>query len=579
MEQEISILIPKALESLKNNKISEAESIIKKVLMLNNSNFEALNLMGIIMGMQNYHSEAKNFFKKSIKINSKNILTNYNLAKTLSELNEDHEAIIYYKEAIQLDKNYHDALCGYGMSLFKLNKFTEALEAYNNALNIHPYSIICLINKAILLNKIKRNQEAIICCDEVLKINLNIYEAWYNKIIYLLELDLDEEAIDCFEKVKELKIIDTTKDFKLFSRLAIAYYKLGKYFDADVNFNVALKINPNSSKVKYNLAFLQLMSGNFIDGFANYEHRFNLPNLDLFTFKNKKTENFDLINFQELKYNTLPQLNNLSDLRDKTLLIIDEQGYGDFIQFSRYIYKLLEYNPRQIILEVKKSLRNFIGLQFGDSIKIIEIGSFVKENVDFKIALLSLPHLFKTTLDSIPYSNKYFNIPKILCSKWEGILNINKKKINIGIACSGSSKNILDSIRSIDLEKFEVLTKYADLFLLQNSINENDQKFLESKKSLIKFIGKDINCFSDLAATIQNMDLVISIDTVFVHLAGALGKKAYLILSSHHDWRWLLDINYSPWYKSLILCRRKNDEKSWDRIFNNIIEDLKNIKI
>jgi len=579
MEEEISILIPKALESLKNNKISEAESIIKKVLIFNNSNFEALNLMGIIMGMQNYHIEAKNFFKKSIKVNPKNILANFNLAKTLSELNEDQEAIIYFKEAIQLDKNYHDALCGYGMSLFKLNKYTEALEAYNNALNVNPYSIICLINKAILFNKIKRNQEAIICCDEVLKIDLDIYEAWYYKIIYLLELDLNEEAIYCFEKAKKLKIIDTTKDFKFFLKLAIAYYKLGKYFDADINFNIALKINPNSSEAKHNLAFLQLISGKFIDGFQNYEHRLNLPYLDLFTFKNKDSEIFDSINFQELKYNTLPQLINLNDLRDKKLLIIDEQGHGDFIQFSRYIYKLLEYNPRQIILEVKKSLRNFAEIQFGNSVKIIEIGSFVKEKVDFKIALLSLPHLFKTTLDSIPYSNKYFNIPKILSSKWEGILSINKKKINIGIACSGSSKHIIATIRSVDLEKFEVFTKYADLFLLQNSVNENDQEFLDSKKTLIKFIGKDIDCFSDLAAVIENMDLVISIDTVFTHLAGALGKKTYLLLSSYHDWRWLLDINYSPWYNSLILCRRKNEEKNWDRIFNNIIEDLKNIKI
>jgi len=579
MREDISILISKAVENLKNNKISEAENIIKKILVLDNSNFEALNLMGIIMGMQNYHSEARKFFEKSIKINPKNILTNFNLAKTLSELNEDQEAVIYFKEAIQLDKNYHDAFCGYGMSLFKLNKFTEALEAYNNALNIHPRSIICLINKAILLNKIKRNQEAIICCDEVLKINLGIHEAWYNKIIYLLESDLDEEAIHCFEKAKKLKIIDITKDFKIFLRLAIAYYKLGKYFDAEINFNIALKINKNSSDVKYNLAILQLICGKFIDGFENYEHRLNLPHLDLFTFKNKESENFDLINFAELKYNTLPQLNNLSELRNKTLLIIDEQGYGDFIQFSRYIYKLLEYHPRQIVLEINKSLRNFAEIQFGNSIKIIEIGSFLKESVDFKIALLSLPYLFKTTLNSIPYSDKYFNIPKISSSKWEEILNINKKKINIGISCSGNSKNKLDSIRSIDLEKFEVLTKYADLYLLQNSINESDQKFLASKKSLIKFIGKDINCFSDLGAVIQNMDLVISIDTVFIHLAGALGKKAYLLLSGYHDWRWLLDINYSPWYNSLILYRRKNDEKNWDRIFSIIVENLKNIKI
>jgi len=303
-----------------------------------------------------------------------------------------------------------------------------------------------------------------------------------------------------------------------------------------------------------------------------------LPNLDILGFKNKVSKNLDTANFQELKYNILPTLTNLNNLRNKTLLIKDEQGFGDFIQFSRYIYKLLEYNPKQIIVEVHKNLQDFIKAQFDSSVRIIDVGDFIKENIDFKITLLSLPHLFKTTLDSIPYSNKYFTISKNLPSKWKHILEKNKK-IKIAIACSGSSKYKLNNFRSVDLEKFEPLTKYADLFLLQNSINKNDEQFLESKKSLIKFIGKDINCFSDLATIIKNMDLVISVDTVFVHLAGALGKKTYLLLSSFHDWRWLIDINYSPWYDSLTLCRRKKIEKNWDRVFDDIIKNLKNFRI
>ena len=100
MQEEVSILISKALESLKNNKIGKAKNIIKKALILNNSNFEALNLMGTIMGIQNYHSEAKTFFEKSVKLNPKNIFANFNLARTLFALNEDHEAIIYFKKEI-----------------------------------------------------------------------------------------------------------------------------------------------------------------------------------------------------------------------------------------------------------------------------------------------------------------------------------------------------------------------------------------------------------------------------------------------------------------------------------------------
>jgi tetratricopeptide (TPR) repeat protein len=576
MKEEISILISKALESLKNNKIGEAKNIIKKALILNNSNFEALNLMGTIMGIQNYHSEAKVFFEKSVKLNPKNIFANFNLARTLFALNEDHEAIIYYKKAIELDKNYHDALCGYGMSLFKLNKFTEALKQYNDALNINPNSIVCLINKAILLNKINKNKEAIVCCDEVLKINQSVYEAWHNKIIYLLELELNEEAISCFEEGKRLKIIDTTKDYKIFLKLAQVYYKLGLHSDSEINCKIAFKINPNSSEIKYNLALSQLISGNLLEGFKNYEHRFNLPSLNLYGFKKDDSESFYVLKYLKNLEN-IPKLTNLSHLRNKTLLIANEQGYGDFIQFSRFIYKLLEYNPKQIIVEVYKNLQDFIKFQFNNSVKIVDIGFFIKDKIDFVITLPSLPFLFKTTLNSIPYSNKYFSVSRILSSKWKKILE-NNKKINIGIACSGNFENKNNNIRSIDLENFESLKKYANLFLLQNSINNNDQKFLGSKQSLIKFIGRDINFFDDLAAVIQNMDLVISIDTVFTHLAGALGKKTYLILSGYHDWRWLLNTNYSPWYDSLNIYRRKKNENNWEGVFSNIIKDLQNIK-
>lgn len=576
MQRKISILISNALESLKNNKISEAKNFTKKALVLDNSNFEALNLMGTILGIQNYHSEAKIFFEKLVKLNPKNTFSNFNLARTLSELNEDFEATIYYKKAIELDKSYHDALCGYGMSLFKLNKFTEALEKYNSALNIDPNSIVCLINKAILLNKINKNKEAIVCCDEVLKINKSVYEAWHNKIIYLLELELNEEAISCFEEGKRLKIIDTTKDYGIFLKLAQIYYKLGLHFDSEINCKTALKINPNSSEIKYNLALSQLISGNFLEGFKNYEHRFNLPSLNLYGFKKDDPESFYLLKY--LKYSeSIPKLTNLSHLRGKTLLIVNEQGYGDFIQFSRFIYKLLEYNPKQIIVEVYKNLQDFIKFQFNSSVKIVDIGFLIKDKIDFVITLPSLPFLFKTTINSIPYSNKYFSVSRILSSKWKKILK-NNKKINIGIACSGNIENKNNNSRSIALEKFEPLKKFANLFLLQNAINNNDQKFLNSKQSLIKFIGKDINLFDDLAAVIENMDLVISIDTVFTHLAGALGKKTYLILASYHDWRWLIDINYSPWYDSLTIYRRKKNENNWDRVFSDITKDLENIK-
>jgi hypothetical protein len=257
-------------------------------------------------------------------------------------------------------------------------------------------------------------------------------------------------------------------------------------------------------------------------------------------------------------------------------LIWSEQGLGDSIQFCRYIYKILDLGAK-VTFDIPKTLTAFISRQFNCTIN--ETGNgLVKDNFDFQIPLLSLPMLFNTNINDIPFSNTYLKTSKNKDIEWFKKLKLTKQKLNIAISCAGNPKYVADSERSANLEIFYPLINKANLFLVQKEIKIEDEIFLK-KYPQINFIGKDIDNFDDLASVIENMDLVISVDTSISHLAAAIGKKVFILLSRISDWRWMLDSGTSPWYNSVTLLRKKSNPKTktedWSDAFETIIKEFK----
>ena len=202
----------------------------------------------------------------------------------------------------------------------------------------------------------------------------------------------------------------------------------------------------------------------------------------------------------------------------------------------------------------------------------------VKNNFDFQVPLLSLPLLFNTDLNSIPYNEAYLKTSKNKDNEWLHKLKLTKKKLNIAITFAGNPNYVADSERSANLEIFHPLVDKANLFLIQKDIKKEDEIFLK-KYPQIKFIGKDIDNFDDLASVIQNMDFVISTDTSIPHLAAAIGKKVFILLGRITDWRWMLNSGKSPWYSSATLLRKKYNPKTkiddWSDAFEAIMKEFK----
>jgi hypothetical protein len=258
-------------------------------------------------------------------------------------------------------------------------------------------------------------------------------------------------------------------------------------------------------------------------------------------------------------------------LQGKTILIYGEQGLGDFIQFCRYV-KLVSDLGAKVILETPEALAGLMESLEGISQLVIKGEEF--PIYDYQSPLLSLPLAFHTNLNSIPNAVGYINLDHHLnkTMEWKARLG-SKLKPRVGLVWSGNPRHKNDHNRSLLLRDiFPFLPNQFEYISLQKEVREVDKLTLDSNPLILNFASY-LNDFLDTAALIDNLDLVITVDTSVAHLSGALGKKTLLLLPYVADWRWLLDREDSPWYPSMKLYRQ-HAIGDWNSVLDKVKFDL-----
>jgi tetratricopeptide (TPR) repeat protein len=613
MNQNIDSLLKLSIQSFKSGNFKESKLSFLKILETKPKNFEALLSVGVILGIEKNYNSAIEYFQKAIKINPNNYLVNYNLALVFAELdnhteaikhystatkiNPNHliswinsgkillilkkydEAITHYDQVIRLKPDYLEAWVNKGISLNNLKRYDEALFCYDHAiklksdyaelwsnksialdnLNRYEESIFCcdqaiklspdyveaLVNKAVSLNNLKRYDEALYCCDQAIKLKIDYAEAWSSKGISLNNLRHYEQALSCFDQAIKLR-----SDYaEAWSNKGFSLDKLKRHDEALSCCDQAIKLRPDYYDSYWNKSLIKLVIGDFENGWELYKYRWQKG--DAYQYRHFNIKKLEL----------------LSNLKDKKILIWYEQGFGDTIQFSRFIPKLINLGAI-VTFEVQKDLEVFFKNQFE-----CEITSKVNvtDHFDFQAPLLDLVRLFKTSIDNIPSNHDYLKVQYKVVD-WKKKLKLSKNKLNVGISISGSSNYKDNFIRSLPLKNIEPLIQAANFFVIQKELSDKDINFLR-KYPEIHFLGREIVNFSDTAAIVENMDLIISIDSSLIHLAGALGKKSFLMLPWIPEWRWMLDRSDSPWYQSIKIFRQKSIG-DWDSVIREIKLEL-----
>ncbi len=427
------------------------------------------------------------------------------------------QAEILYRKILVEDSNNADAMHLLGVIVHQLGKHEEAIAYISKAIKLNPNNAIYYNNLAMVYDSLNR----------------------------------EEESTKNFKRALEIDSNHTNAHLAYYN-LGVCYADKGDITSALEYYDKAIELNRNFYDARWNRGLLLLTSGRFEEGWREYECRF------------KKKSPTDSRVFDK------PQWDG-SSLKGRRILILSEQGLGDSIQFMRYI-PLVKDKVGYVIYECKKELRRLFD-DFPGIDEIVEKEKNTIPNVKFDTYtyLMSLPGIFNTSLDNIPNKIPYLKANPGLAKNFK--LEFNNDNFKVGIVWAGNPEQDNDKNRSTTFEKFKALKNIQGIQLYSLQKGEAEKQLDDS--AIINMADK-INDFADTAAIIENLDLVISVDTSVAHLAGAMGKPVWTLLTFMPDWRWLLDRNDSPWYPNMKLFRQQK-LGDWDSMFDEVSEELANL--
>ena len=551
MNPQLQLILQQAIQAFQSGNFVSADLSLRRVLQIDSKNLPALHILGLIKASQSNYREAADYLARAARIHPNDASIQYNLAKALSDSGNDKDALAHHKKAVALAPNNPEAWLSYGKTASNLGRYEDALVWYGNALSLKPDYAEASLNKGATFKELERYEEAIAFAEQALSINPNLAEAWTNKGVALKALKCFDEAITHYDKALSLK-----PDYhEAWTNKGVTLHELKRYDEAITHYDKALSLKPDYHEASWNKSLCLLLQGDFENGLQFYESRWTSEKVSEIAGK----RSFDG-----------PAWLGAESLQDKTILLYGEQGLGDFIQFCRYV-KLVAGLGAKVILEVPQSLATLLTGLTGVSefvIKGQELPPF-----DFCCPIVSLPLAFNTRVSSIPAENRYIASDVKKASEWRFKLGEKKKK-RVGLVWSSLSNFQHDAKRSLLLSDFvkALPVDGYEYVCLQKELKDCDKEFFKEYQN-IQFFGDQLNDFSDTAALIESVDLVVSTCTSVPHLSAAMGKETWVLLSHVPDWRWLLDREDSPWYPSMKLYRQ-NSICNWNSVLDRVKSDL-----
>ncbi len=554
VKQKIATDLQKAINLHQAGNLSEAKVIYQGIQQVDLNNLDAIHLLGLIEYQSGNSEEAITLFNRAMGINPNLPDIQNNLGLAFMSQEELLKAINHFKEALRMDPGFVKAYFNLGNVFKKQKNFHEAVECYNKALSLAPDFIEVCNNLGNVFKELGNFEEALKQYRKVISLRPDFAEA-YNNIGAVL--DEQDKLPDAFQHYKKAVQLDPGYSDAYYNLGNLMFLKECKINEAIEHYQEALRIQPDFSEAHFHKGLALLLNGNFEEGWPEYIWRFG-----------KNIENNTTYN------NFTKPLWDGSSLAGKRIVISSEQGAGDCIQFIRYL-PLLKNLGAYIIFECYGNLLNlFDGFE---AIDLLVEGPFSEKTdiqYDFFVPLLCLPSIIGTNIDTIVNRTPYIESNPELAKEWGN--KINTDSIRIGLVWEGTPTHNNDRNRSFDLSVFGPLTSISgvSLFSLQKEVTGKQSALLNEMN--ITALGDDLKDFSETAAAIENLDLLISVDTAVVHLAGAMEKPVWTLLPFVPDWRWLLNRDDSPWYPTMRLFRQTSPG-DWESVINRISNELQRL--
>ena len=505
-------------------RLMEAEAVCRQILQAQPNLPEAEHLLGVIAHQNGKLGEAIEHVQRATKFAPQIALFHANLGEMLRLAGRPKLAAEEARRALEIEPQMPAALSNLGVALYELKDYEEAARAQRQAIAAAP----------------------------------NFAEAHSNLGNALHALRKFNEAIAAYQRAIELK-----PDYAdACANLGTTLHHSGSFDEGIAALRRAIALAPHHANAHSGLGILLLMRGELGEGFDEYEWRLRSTE--------RKGPRFPEIPWQG------------ENLAGKHIYVQAEQGFGDTLQFARYI-PFLAKRAGRVTLRVHQQLVTLLRESLPGITVLGDRGDPAPYQCD--AVLLSLPRLFKTRLETIPAQVPYLRPPADAVQRCQKYL-ANMKGVKVGLVWAGNPEHVNDTRRSLELKTLAPLFKVAGVSFasLQFGPRMADLKKLAPTPTLprergrvgvgaIENLGARFEDFTDTAGAVSALDLVITVDTSVAHLAGALGKPVWVLLPWVTDWRWLLHREDNPWYPTMRLFRQKRGE-DWADIIPRIAKEL-----
>lgn len=575
-----------AMQQHQAGQVAQAEAIYRQILAVEPNQDQALHLAGVAAHQLGRGEEAIELLRRAIRANPSAAHYHSNFGQIFASLGRFEDAASSLRTAIGLQPEFPDAYHNLGLALQQLNRPDEAAAALRQAIVQRPNFPAAWNMLGAVLQSSNKSEESIAAFQEATKQQPDFADAFYNLGHALRRAGKTSESVAAFRKSLELnpsqpdahnsagvvlysagdldealsefhKSLKLKPDFaEAHNNVGLALQAKGQYDGAAAAYRAAIAVRPDYATAHHNLSTVLLAQGDFENGWAESEWRWRVPELGL------------------IHHDFNKPLWDGSELKGKHILLYSDQALGDAIQFLRYAPMVVRKGGI-VRLAVPPSLR-----RLAQGVAGIEIVRSLTDNlIDFDVhcPLATLPLKFSTTLSSVPDTTPYlFSDPGKIRHWRERLAPL--AGLKVGLVWAGRPEHGNDHNRSIPLSALAPLAEVPNITWISLQKGKGAEQLSTKPASLnLHDFTNELADFSDTAALVDCLDLVISVDTSTAHLAGALGKAVWVMLPFVADWRWLLNRTDSPWYASMRLFRQPK-VGDWSSVVQDVAGALAKFK-
>jgi tetratricopeptide (TPR) repeat protein len=562
-----------AIDHHRAGRAAEAEQMCRRLVHSNPADHSALNFLSAIASETGRHDEAIALSGRAIALAPAMASYHSNLGEYFRRAKRLPESIESHNRAMQLNPARPETYRNLGAALDDGGAYQEAIRAYSAAISLRPDAAESHYNLGNVLLHAGDIEGSIRAFGRSLQLNPRFAPAYYNLGIANLRADHPAQAVDAFKAALTLK-----PDYaEAFNNLGLALESLDRFDEAIAAFNQSLALQPNDAQFLTNLGSALFQSSRFDEAIAASETAIRISpdfpdphwNLALQTLLVGQYEKAWPQYEWRWKLKTNPASPHIArprwhgeNLDGKTLLLHAEQGFGDTIQFFRFLPRVAE-SGGQIVLECPPELEHLLAAS-APQVEVVAKGSPLPQ-FDVQCPLMSLAGLFNIQPNTIPLNLPYIKPPEPFPAMWT-------ERPRIGLCWAGSPTQKNDRRRSIPLQRLAALAKFKSMnfFSLQKGDTANQKP--PAGLHLIDWTQR-LTDFADTAAMIQDLDLIITVDTALAHLAGAMSKPVWVLLPRVPPWHYGLAGDTSPWYPSMRLFRQST-AGDWDTPIQQISSSL-----